>query len=400
MDLPLLLAGPIARRLTSDSFAVWVATSAATAVRLSMWPGAVSAGTGSGVFDPGGEAAVGGSHTIRVGARLHIAVVVVATASGGQSCLPASATPTTSRSGPTRPRDRTLTTSGRCSCWSTSPGSQDFGYSDGVLPSIVTCPVTIDDLALVHGSCNRIEALGGPNLMFAIDRLIEESLNGVPGPPRPHQLWLTGDQVYSDEIAAPLSPWLTTFGRDLIGVDELIDLEPPVAADEHDPGTIRVPLDQATFPAGYRQRLMNADAKLTTTEGMSHLLGMTERVAMRVFLWSPVPWQRFEGEPPAPTGTLELPTPQSVLPSNEPPLLEALEDPPPHLSKQQIGDALVHLATALTSSRATTTTSSSGAPGRRRSASRRWSSHTPRRWARSGGRWPTCRRTSSSTTTT
>ena len=59
MDPPLILAGPIARRLVSRSFAVWVATSVPAVVKLSVWPGAVQAGTGIGSFNPGGEFALG-----------------------------------------------------------------------------------------------------------------------------------------------------------------------------------------------------------------------------------------------------------------------------------------------------------------------------------------------------
>ena len=337
MDLPLILAGPIARRLETRLFAVWVATSEPAAVKLSMWPGAVQAGTGTGIFQPGGEFALGDSHTIRVGGKLHIAVVV-ARPSGAQSFLPGQRysynltfTPDTAGGASEDLRSTGLLVD--------APRQPALGYHPGLLPSVVTCPLSIDELVLVHGSCNRIEALGGPNLMFAIDGLVQDSLDGVPGTvARPHQLWLTGDQVYADEIPATLSAWLTAAGRELIGVDELMEIHPPKPADGPRPDPIRVPLDQATFPAGYRARLMNAGAALTTTEGASHLLGMTERVAMQLFLWSPVLW----GD------TVELPPVTAVLRDKEPFLVEALEEIPPHLTAEQVGAALVYLRDTLT----------------------------------------------------
>jgi hypothetical protein len=332
----LVLAGPIARRLESGFFAVWLATSAPARVKLSVWPGAVQAGTGTGTFDPGSEFALGDAHTLRVGARLHV-TVVVARPPGNQSFLP----------GQRYSYNVTLTPDGASErndlrsigLLTDAPRQPALGYHPGMLPSVVTCPLTIDDLVLVHGSCNRIEALGGPNLMFAIDGLIQDGLDAVPGAtPRPHQLWLTGDQVYSDEIAAPLSPWITGTGRDLIGVDELIELHPPKPENGARPDPIRIPLDQASFPAGYRTKLMNAGAGLTTTEGASHLLGISERVAMQLFLWSPALWDL----------TVQLPPPTRVLPAKEPVLLEALEEIPPHLTPEQVGQALVYLRDTLT----------------------------------------------------
>lgn len=98
------------------------------------------------------------------------------------------------------------------------PEQPALGYQAGLLPSLATCPDTIDDLVLVHGSCNRIEAAGGPNLLFAIDELIDEHLDEPRR--RPHQLWLTGDQVYADEVPATLSNALTLLGRELLSADE------------------------------------------------------------------------------------------------------------------------------------------------------------------------------------
>ena len=244
MDLPLILAGPIARRLESRLFAVWVATSRPAAVKLSVWPGPVEAGTGPGTFSPSGEFALGDTHTIRVGARLHVCVVI-ARPPGSQAFLPGQRYSynlglTPDGAGPEDLRSTGLLVD--------TPRQPALGYHPGMLPSVVTCPLTIDELVLVHGSCNRIEGLGGPNLMPAIDRLVQDSLDGVPGAAaRPHQLWLSGDQVYSDEIPSTLSTWITSAGRELIGVDELVELHPPQPETCARPDPIRVPLDHATF---------------------------------------------------------------------------------------------------------------------------------------------------------
>src|SRR3954453_3035537 len=88
MALPYLLAGPVVRRVEPSLVSVWVVTSAPCTVGLKVWPGEVSAGTGTGgVFDPGGEAARGQRLTLRIGAQFHVAVVT-ADVLGNQPLLP------------------------------------------------------------------------------------------------------------------------------------------------------------------------------------------------------------------------------------------------------------------------------------------------------------------------
>lgn len=187
MPLPLILAGPIARRLTSDSFAVWIATSRPTTATLSMWPGLVTAGVSGDLFDPGNAVAVGDAPSLRVGAQLHI-TLVVAHPPPGQQLMPGqrySYNVVLRTDGGAQGHD--LSTEGLL-VDDSDGGQPALGYTPGVLPSVETCPLTLDELVLLHGSCNRIEGLGGPNLMPAIDTLIRDSLNAVPGreaPPAP-----------------------------------------------------------------------------------------------------------------------------------------------------------------------------------------------------------------------
>src|SRR6266516_3059112 len=158
------------------------------------------AGTGgSGVFEPGGEVARGERATIRVGASLYIGVVTARVA-GNQPLLPGTRYSYNVIFQPATGAAADLRSLGLLVDRPIQPA---LGYQAGLLPSVASCPPTIDELVLVHGSCNRIEAEGGPNLMFAIDELIRDSLDDPRK--RPHQLWLTGDQVYADEAPASLS---------------------------------------------------------------------------------------------------------------------------------------------------------------------------------------------------
>jgi hypothetical protein len=338
--MPFLLAGPIVRRVEPTRASVWVVTNAACAVGLHVWPGEVAAGTGADVFKPGGEAAIGRRDTIRIGEKIHVAVVTAQT--------PEPAQPDDHNDHPEGPSflpgarysynvtfdvvGQQLTDLHKLGLLQDTPLQPMLGYRPNVLPSFATCPLSIDQLVLLHGSCNRIDADGGPNLMFAIDDMIEASLDDPTQ--RPHQLWLSGDQVYSDEVSAVLSPRITALGRDLIGVDELIELTVEGAPS-------RVPLRQVNFPAGYRQKLMQQHARLTSSEAASHLLGLTERLAMQLLLWSPEVWGA-EGS------MVGLEPASAVLRAKEPPLLEALEDLPPGMTPAQSGATQVFLAKNLT----------------------------------------------------
>jgi hypothetical protein len=193
------------------------------------------------------------------------------------------------------------------------PEQPALGYLPGTLPSFATCPQAIDDLVLLHGSCNRIDAEGGPNLMFAIDALIKNSL--AEPAHRPHQMWLSGDQVYADEIAAVISPWITELGRELVGADEFVELVHVV--DQTTTTRPLLPVSQVNFPAGYRHDLMRDQTKLTSSEAASHLLGMTERLSAQLLMWSPEVWPRTA------TGAVQLPAGKDVLRAKDPPLDQA-----------------------------------------------------------------------------
>src|SRR5262249_61645794 len=75
-QLPLILAGPILRRVEPRLVAVWVALSDPRAVVLTVFEGRQVAGTGPGVFTGGTPRVRGATNTVRIGDRLHVAVAV------------------------------------------------------------------------------------------------------------------------------------------------------------------------------------------------------------------------------------------------------------------------------------------------------------------------------------
>jgi len=308
----LLLAGPIVRRVEPRLVSVWVATREPCTVKLDVWPGMVSVDAGAGVFTQGGAVASGQRQTLRVGAGLHVAVVV---AEPAQSLLPGTryAYNVTFTAGSTED----LKTLGLLT---DAPTQAALGYQVGLLPSFATCPLRIEDLVISQNSCNRMHA-DGPNLFFVLDEQIEASHHDPIH--RPHQLLLTGDQVYSDDVAVCLSPLLNATGRGLVGIRELVTVG---HNDE-----FRVPVHDANLPTGYRSRLIEASG--VASGGSSHLLGLGERCAIHLYTWSAEPWDLDQD------GRPRLPDPEPLFRDERAQLLDAYEDRPAGMTDGEIGDA-------------------------------------------------------------
>lgn len=299
MELPLLLAGPVVRRVEARLVSVWVATSQPRTVKLDIWQGTVSAGTG----EP--PAASGTRETLRIGAALHVAVVTAKIASP---------------LAPLNPGTRyayNVTLGGEdlaaLGLLADTPQQPALGYQAGLLPSFATCPLSIEDLQVMHGSCNRLHA-DGPNVFFVVDELIEARHENPDE--RPHQLFLTGDQVYSDDIAICLLPKINALARALIGAREnvLVGVDKlPVAVHQHN------------LPAGYRQNILTG-AGLTSGSARCHALGVGERCALHMLHWAPEPWEaKVEGT----SATVTLDDPAELLKDERHPLHERdLDDPP------------------------------------------------------------------------
>lgn len=106
---------------------------------------------------------------------------------------------------------------------------------------------------------------------------------------RPHQLFLSGDQIYADDVAMMLLPQLTTTGNGLLGVTERLPIKT---------GSSTAQIDAATtnFPTTWRQELVVQQAKFTSGEASSHLLSFGEFCALYLLSWSNVLWDELTSE--------------------------------------------------------------------------------------------------------
>ena len=219
--LPLILAGPILRRTQSRAVTVWLALKAPRQVELKVY--STEGGTGEIVDRP---LLQGESSTVQLGQYLHVAVVTAKPI--GSNCL---------TSGQIYAYDIEFAESGvpglenerenLISClWPAASdlsllGAQTISYFDHQLPTFALPPDDLNYLRIAHGSCRKPHG-GGRDALPILDSSIEQFAGMANF--RPHQLFLTGDQIYGDDVADPMLWALTDAGDTLLGWEENLPL--------------------------------------------------------------------------------------------------------------------------------------------------------------------------------
>jgi hypothetical protein len=286
-ELPLVLAGPVVRRVTPRSCSFWVALSHAATVTAAVWPGTQSAGGTAGTVASGdAPAGSGTAQTRRFGQRLHVAVVTVDLAAPTPALTP----------GTVHSYDLGFDGDfGSASLKSTgllrdeagnpriehvhdgAPRHLALGYATNQLPSFVTPAATIAGLRLAQASCRKPTGPGYDAVAW-LDSEIGDHLHDPTA--RIQQLFLTGDQIYADDVAASFLVMLNGLAADLLGAEERL----PVAGSD-------VPTTLTNFPPLRRQKLVAQQAGYTSTEAASHLLSFGEVAAAYLAAWSSRVWR-------------------------------------------------------------------------------------------------------------
>jgi hypothetical protein len=269
--LPLVLAGPIVRRVALDSTTVWIALKSARKVTLEVWAGE-SAGAGADKKQEGTR------NTAALGAHLHV-VAVTAT---GAELAPGAIHRYTLRFGPPGPSSSPVPPTGQglfddqvvaargadarsLLLYTDAPGAP-------ALPSFITPPASAAALRLIHASCRKPHAEGRDALPI-LDEILHADVAAADR--RPHQLVLTGDQIYADDVADVLLQLCMTRGSALLGRDEVL------------PG---LPNQQQRMRPGRRQQDMADRFHLTSEYAKSHLVTFAEFACMYLLVWAETLW--------------------------------------------------------------------------------------------------------------
>jgi hypothetical protein len=137
---------------------------------------------------------------------------------------------------------------------------------------------------ILYGSCRKPHGDGNDSLAKG-DQILDQHYLELNE--RPSALFLTGDQIYADDIADPLLPMLTTIGAELMGeefLDDLSDIEPLLEKEPY-----RAELDKIQG----RQKICEELCKFTSKHAGNHLLRFCEFMAMYVMNWNPDLWEHF-----------------------------------------------------------------------------------------------------------
>jgi hypothetical protein len=269
-SLPLVICGPMLRRVAPSSVTVFLALKESRNVLLRVYASDA----------PNAPAVLAGTATTsRLGDNLHV-VCVTATAAGQATLAPGTLYRyqcffAPSGAAATSPH---LFTAGVTAA--TETAARDLltypGAGSPVLPSFVTPPADPGQLRLFHGSCRKPH---GPadDMLGVVDGVVAQAVTDLTR--RPHQLILTGDQIYADDVADPVLAVIVVTATALrIRQDRLRDK------------TGTRDLTEAEKSVGHRLPTVLEQGAFSTEYGASHLMTFAEFAVMYLLAWTDVLW--------------------------------------------------------------------------------------------------------------
>ncbi|HST88901.1 MAG TPA: hypothetical protein VLJ14_11020, partial [Ktedonobacterales bacterium] len=147
-------------------------------------------------------------------------------------------------------------------------------YPGQSLPGFVLPAETLRGVRVFHGSCRKPHGVGH-DALAALDAALAASADDAAR--RPQQLYLTGDQIYADDVAAALLLMLSDAGSLLLAGNRAEKL--PLVGRE-----------ACELPPGGRAHAVRELAHFTTHMPENHLLARADYLAMYLFAWSGTLW--------------------------------------------------------------------------------------------------------------
>jgi hypothetical protein len=273
LSVPIILSGPILRRVEPARVCIWFATSKPATVKAYIYR--------LSDLRNNNDAAIGlgTTTTVRLGQMLYVALVI--------------ASPINSNKINRFPADKILAydievfldnsnRGMRLNDLRLLSGEMSIAYNQiGIpLPTFLLSGNDYTPSTILHGSCRKLHAEGEDCLATA-DDVIAASVEDINK--RPKALFLTGDQIYADDVAMPLIQHITKFGIQLLGWEEQI---------------LGVNKKLTDIGAGERQQIVRDHAKFTSQKADNHLLSFGEFAAMYLLAWNAQNWPDIirEGE--------------------------------------------------------------------------------------------------------
>lgn len=286
-----IICGPIIRRLETTKVSVWVAFKEQHQVTLKIWEGAGIKHSGGGSLFTTNATPVttGETHTLPFGNNLHIALVTAELQSPGFDATKVYSYNLVFHS-TDNPQEADLLSDKFLKDGDTEGGRKQLalGYEADTLPSFAPPGGTPDKLNIVHGSCRKMHGYGQDALAL-LDEHIKKDDNWKNAPKRPHALFLTGDQIYADEVPAMLLRHMCSL--DGVGIMSATATEKmKIKGDDHVEHDFEA--DITAYPPTLRQRLVNKYAGFTSSAAANHLLTFEEFCATYLYYWNIRSWNK------------------------------------------------------------------------------------------------------------
>ncbi|MDN5850275.1 MAG: hypothetical protein L0H63_11695, partial [Nitrococcus sp.] len=255
--MTMLLAGPILRRTEPERVCIWLATGRPVRARAEIF----ELGEDSKL---GARLGAGNSERIQLGARLFVHLIQAVPDSGAFPIerLLGYDIELLEEGGSSGQRLRDLGLLG---------APDGIAYSDLPLPSFFLTAKGVP-LHLLHGSCRLLHG-NGEDALSAADGVLARHAEDTAQ--RPSGLYLTGDQIYGDDVAGPLIGQLSRLACELMGEDDDMSV----------PGTPKL----SELGVYGREELAEAAGLTSTTLG-NHLMSFGEFAAMHLLAWNPDHW--------------------------------------------------------------------------------------------------------------
>ncbi|MGF1589017.1 MAG: PhoD-like phosphatase [Pleurocapsa sp.] len=262
-QLPLMIAGPILCHVQADEITVWLALKKPDTVSLQVYE--TKEGNGSAL---GKMVLQGKRETIALGKNLH-AVAVTAIPIGDTVLTPGELYAYDLHC---QDEDQDLIRA------IDNQQQSSISYFSHQLPTFCLPPQDLNCLRIVHGSCRKPHG-GGRDTLSCLDNLIQDAASKANQ--RPHQLFLTGDQIYGDDVADPMLWLCQGISQLLFGWSEELPLQcSSMLSDE--------------LPPGQRSEIARIEGGMTAMlhgkqdKAKSHLFSFGEYAAAYLLAWSPV----------------------------------------------------------------------------------------------------------------
>ena len=265
VNLPVILSGPILRRVDPGSICIWIATSKPLQISAKLYHIRSLPMHPAYTYHLVSEQSK--TERVRFGRRLFIYMIKIIPVSGSfpsQTLLGYNLFFTSGSNTVDLSHYGLL-----------DPGNGSLVYGNLRYPSFFIPEGKHTNI--LYGSCRKLHGKG-EDALAAGDMQIEETYEELEA--RPHALFLLGDQIYADDVADPLFPIITSIGEQLIGKKELLS-----KVDK------RLERQSSLYQIRGRKFIMDHLCQFTSHHSHNHLIQFSEYAAMYLLSWGPQLWE-------------------------------------------------------------------------------------------------------------